>query len=400
MALPPVVAVEIGTSKTIALVGEMRDDGHVMVTGMGEQTSMGVRKGEIIDFENAVTGVRAALEKAEENGSVSIRQVYLAVSGGHIQSVVNRGLVPVGDKDGEVMDEDIEQVMNVARAVSLPPEREMLHTICQNFCIDDQERVVKPEGMAGARLSLDMLVLHGLRTRLHNTVRVVRSVPVDILDVAFSGLCSALSVLTPEQKQGGVVVIDLGGGITDYLAYSDGVVAGAGALAVGGDHLTNDIALAFNIPTTQAENLKRESGMAVVDAATTSQRVSLPAEVGFQSRSVSLKALHMAINARMDEILGMVRNRLEGEGILRRAGAGVILTGGGAQLKGVTGLAEKVFGLPCTVGKPRNVSGLATATEGPQYATGAGLIHYAFKAMEERADGTGLGYWLKGLFRR
>ena len=233
MALPPVVAVEIGTSKTIALVGEMRDDGHVMVTGMGEQTSMGVRKGEIIDFENAVTGVRAALEKAEENGSVSIRQVYLAVSGGHIQSVVNRGLVPVGDKDGEVMDEDIEQVMNVARAVSLPPEREMLHTICQNFCIDDQERVVKPEGMAGARLSLDMLVLHGLRTRLHNTVRVVRSVPVDILDVAFSGLCSALSVLTPEQKQGGVVVIDLGGGITDYLAYSDGVVAGAGALAVG-----------------------------------------------------------------------------------------------------------------------------------------------------------------------
>ncbi len=400
MALPPVVAVEIGTSKTIALVGEMRDDGHVMITGMGEQTSVGVRKGEIIDFENAVAGVRLALEKAEENSSVSIRQVYLAISGGHIQSLVNRGVVPVGDKDGEIMDADIQQVMNVARALNLPPEREMLHTICQHFCIDDQERVVKPEGMVGARLSLDMLVLHGVRTRLHNAVRVVRSVPVDILDAAFSGLCSALSVLTPEQKQGGVVVIDLGGGITDYLVYNDGVVAAAGALGVGGDHITNDIALGFNIPTTQAENLKRESGQAFVDASTTSQRVSLAAEVGFQSRSVSLKALHMVINSRMDEILGMVRKRLEPEGILRRAGAGIVLTGGGARLRGVTALTEKVFGLPCTVGKPRNVSGLATATEGPQYATGAGLIHYAFKAMEERSGSTGLGYWLKGLFRR
>ena len=400
MALPPVVAVEIGTSKTVVLVGEMRDDGHVMITGMGEQTSVGIRKGEIIDFENAVAGVRLALEKAEEHSSVSIRQVYLAASGGHIQSLVNRGAVPVADKDGEITRDDIEQVMDVARALNLPPEREMLHTICQHFCIDDQERVVKPEGMVGARLSLDMLVLHGVRTRLHNTVRVVRSVPVDILDVAFSGLCSALAVLTPEQKQGGVVVIDVGGGITDYLAYSDGVVAAAGALGLGGDHVTNDVALGFNIPTTQAENLKRESGQAFVDASTTSQRVSLAAEVGFQSRTVSVKALHTVINARMDEILGMVRKRLEAEGLLRRVGAGIVLTGGGARLKGAAELAEKVFGLPCAVGKPRNISGLATATEGPQYATGAGVIQYAFKTMAERSDSAGLGYWLKGLFRR
>jgi len=400
MPVPPVVALEIGTSKVIALVGELREDNHIMITGIGEYPSTGVRKGEIIDLENAAVCVRSVMGMAEESGKVAIRQVHLAVSGGHIQSLANRGAVPVLDKEGVIVEEDIEQVMEVARAVNLAPDREILHTICQHFCIDDQERVIKPEGMEGAKLSLDMLILHGVRSRMHNAVRVVRSVPMDVQDAAFGGLCSALSVLTPEQKKSGAIVIDCGGGTTDYVAYAENVVAEAGAVGVGGDHITNDIAMGFNIPTFQAECLKRESGCAVVDAAVGHQRVALPPEVGFPGNSVSLRSLHMVINARADETLEMIKTRLEKKGILHHVGAGVVLTGGGAHLKGLPELAEKIFGLPCSIGKPRNVSGLAIATEGPEYATCSGLVQYGFKTGAARRQEFPLGNWLKGFFVR
>ncbi len=399
MAIAPIVALEIGTSKVIALVAEMREDGCVMITGIGEEPSAGMRKGEVVDLENAITCVRSVLAMAEESGKVSIRQVHLAVSGAHINSLVNRGTVPVLSKNGEITRDDIDQVMDVARAVNLPMEREILHTICEHFCIDDQERVVKPEGMEGARLSLDMLVVHGVRSRLNNTIKVVRSIPLDVQDVAFSGLCSALAVLSAEQKQSGAVVIDLGGGKTDYLAYAGGVVADAGVLGVGGDHITNDIVTAFNIPTSRAEIVKRESGCAVVRSAASSQRISLPSEVGFPGCTMNLRSLHMVINLRVTEMLEMIRNNLEVKGLLHHAGAGVVLTGGGAHLKNIETLVEDVFDLPCSIGKPRNVSGLAIATEGPEYATCCGLAQYGFRLQDNRSTGS-FRDWLKGLFGR
>ena len=399
MPVPPIVGLEIGTAKTVALVGETREDNHLMITGMGEQISSGVRKGEIIDLENAVTCLRSVLEMAEESGRVSIRQVYLAISGGHIQGLVNRGVVPVLDEDGEITRDDIDQAMEVARAVNLPADREVLHTVCQHYCIDDQTRVLRPEGMEGAQLALDMLVLHGIRARLNNTVRVVRSIPLDVQDVAFSGLCSALSVLTPEQKKSGVVVIDLGAGTTDYLSYANNVVATAGALGVGADHVTNDITLAFTIPISQAERLKRESGSAVITATNPSQKVVLPPEGGFPGRSVSLRALHTVINARVEEIFMMIRKRLEKAGVGHHVGAGVVLTGGGAHLKGVADLGEKVFGMPCSIGRPRHVSGLATATEGPEYAACSGLVQYGFRTNGGPHAISPFG-WLRGLFGR
>jgi len=401
MAVSPIVAVEIGTSKVVALVGELREDGHVVITGMGEAASSGVRKGEIVDLENAAVCVRSVLGMAEQSGNVYIRQVYLAVSGGHIQSVINRGTVPVLDRRVGITSEDVEQVMEVARAVNLAPDREILHTICRHYCIDDQERVLKPVGMDGAKLSLDVLVVHGVRTRINNTVRVIKNLPVAVQDVAFSGLCSALAVLRTEQKKSGVVVIDLGGGTTNYLAYADGVVAAAGALGVGGDHITNDVALAFNIPTSQAETLKRGSGSALVQATGSSPRVTLPPEVGFPGRTVSVKALQTVIHARVQEILTMIFRRLEREALLHQIGAGVVLTGGGAHLKGMVELAEQVFGLPCSIGTPINVNGLASVTGRPEYATCCGLVLYGFKTSAERPGGSSFfrGLW-RGLFGR
>jgi len=371
-----------------------------MITGMGERPATGIRKGEIVDFENAVVCVRSALLMAEENGRVAIRQVHLAISGSHVRSLVNRGAVPVIEKTREVTPDDIEQVMEVARAVNLSSDRDILHTICQHFCIDDQQKVIKPEGMEGARLSLDMLVIHGVRSRIRNAVKVVRNLSVDVQDVVFSGLCSALAVLTPEQKKSGAVVIDIGGGTTDYLAYADNIVAAAGTLGVGGDHITNDIALAFSIPTSQAEQVKRRAGSAIVDSQDAGGSVSLPAEGGFPERTISLKSLNTVINARIDETLAMVKKRLEEEaGRLHNVGAGVILTGGCVWLRGITELAERIFGMPCSVGKPRNVAGLTAAVERPEHATCSGLVQYGFKTSDGRDQGS-LGGWLRGLFGR
>jgi len=391
----PVVAVEIGTSKVIALVGELREDNHVMITGMGEHPSAGVRKGGITHLEHAGSCLKSALAMAEESGRVAIREVHLAVTGSHIRSLINRGTVLVLDPDGEVTEEDAEEVMEVARAVNLPHDCEVLHTICQHFTIDDQQRVIRPEGMEGRRLAVDMLVLYGIRNRLHSTIRVCRNVPVEVSDVVFSGLCSALSVLTPEQKKSGVLVIDLGGGMTEYVAYADNVVATAGTLGVGGDHVTNDIVAAFNIPNARAERLKRETGSAVSDPNAAGKRVSLAAEVGFPGRTFRLEDLHTVINLRMDEVFMKIRKRLEEDRILHRLGAGVVLTGGGAHLRGIDVLAEQVFGVPCSVGKPRNISGLATATDGPEYATCSGLVHYGFRTGRGGRGRAGI----KGIFR-
>ncbi|MBN2301636.1 MAG: cell division protein FtsA [Lentisphaerae bacterium] len=396
MAIPPIVALELGTSKIIALVGEMREDGHVMITGMGEHPSSGIRKGEVIDLENVAICARAVLQAAEESGKVAIRGVHLAISGGHIQNVINSGVVPVFGSNGEITEEDVEQVMDVAKAFHLAPDRDILHTICQDFCIDDEQRVIRPEGMIGAKLSLNMLMIHGIRGRIHNSIKAVQEVPMAVQDVAFSGLCSALSVLTAEQKKSGVIVIDLGGGTTDYLVYANGIVATAGAFGVGGEHVTNDIALAFNIPMTRAEHLKRESGNAGINVAGTPQRVSLPPEVGFPGKTISLKSLHTVINARMEEILDTIYRRI-GETVLHHVGAGVVLSGGGAHLNGVTELTEKIFGLPCIIGWPRNMSGLTTITSGPEYATCSGLIQYGFMTSAKQERKPSFSNWLKGV---
>ena len=396
MAPSPIVAVEIGTSKVVALVGEMRDDGYLMITGVGEHPSSGLRKAQVVNLENAANGLREALHGAEESGRVAIREVHLVVSGGHLQSMINRGSAPVHDPDGEITEDDVERVMDVARAINLPEERDTLHTICQHFCIDDHERVIKPDGMEGARLSVDMLVVHGLRSCIRNTVKVVTSLGVEVADVAFGGLCSALAVLTSEQRSSGVLVIDLGAGATDFFAYGEGVVMSAGCLGVGGDHVTNDIALAFNIPGGQAEQIKCDAGDAVGDAYNGDKKVSLPPEVGFPGRTVHLKSLHAVMNARVSEIFEMVLDHFVSRDMLHHLAAGIVLIGGGAHMNGVTTLAQQVFGLPCTIGRPRDVSGLAVVTEGPEYASAIGMVQYGFRTAD--VPGNGFTEWLRGLF--
>ncbi len=381
--IEPVVALEIGTSKTVALVGEKRDDGGIVITGSGEAESTGVRKGEIIDLEQAVAGVRRVLDDAEKASRVDICEVDVVVSGGHIRAMANRGAVPLQGADSEITEDDMEDAMDVARAVALAEDRQVIHTICRDFCIDGQQRVIRPLGMVGTLLEVSMLVVHGVRVRIRNTVRTAEMAPVDVGDVAFGGLCSALAVLTPEQKKAGVVVIDFGGGTLDYMAYGDGVVAAAGAIGVGGDHVTNDIALAFNTTHRMAEKLKVEHGSAIVSVGRDADRITLPAEVGFSGAAVEPRVLQTVIHARLEETFGMLRRRLDQEDVLAHVGAGIVLTGGMARLPRIAELVTRVIGLPCTIGKPRQLSGLAAVSENPAYAACAGLVHYVFKTREQ-----------------
>jgi cell division protein FtsA len=380
MGLAPIVALEIGTSKVIALVGELREENHIVITGMGEHSSSGVRKGEMVDFENARICVKEALGAAEETAQVAIHQVHLALCGGNIQSLVNRGTIPITNTTEGVTQDDVEQVTELARSVTLPPDRQILHSIGQIFYVDG-ERVARPDHFDCSTLALDMLLLHAQNNHLRNTVRLLRNdLNIDVADTAFGGLCSALAVLTPEQKEGGVLVIDLGGGTTTFTAYAGGIFAAAGAYAIGGDHITNDIALAFNIPRSQAEQLKKTDGSAIAEPpGTRPPRIALPAEVGYPGRNVSLSGLQTVIHLRMSEIFQLILRDIERRGIGHQIGAGVVLTGGGAQMKGLIKLAERIFRTPCMVGRPMGFSGLAAATEKPECSTTAGLLRYAFK---------------------
>lgn len=384
--MDPVVALEIGTSKTVALVGEMRDDGSLMITGRGEHPSTGVRKGEIIDPEGAANCARKAIADAEAGSKVVINEVVLAVTGGHIRGSIFNGTAPVGAPDGTISEEDIDEVKDLARAVNLPEDREMIHTIDQNYSVDDHEPVVNPEGMIGAKLSLDVLGFHGVRSLLMTAQRVVERIPMEVQDTVFGGLAAALAVLTPEQKRGGAVVIDLGAGTTDYIAYAGEVMACGGSLGVGGDHVTNDIMIAFNIAQARAEKIKKEHGQAMVPDTVDPLKLTLPAELGFSGNTVNLRSLHIVIHARMEETLQKVRRSLEEAQILSRLGSGVYLTGGGANMRGITDLAAQVFGVPCFVGRPRNVLSLKKGGDAPEYATCCGLLEYVFRTRDQGPD--------------
>lgn len=400
--MDPVVALEIGTSKTVALVGEMREDGSLMITGRGEHPSTGLRKGEIIDPEGAVNCARKALADAEEGSDVLINEVVMAVSGGHIRGVIYNGTAPVGAPDGTITEEDIEEVQDLARAVNLPDDREMIHTIDQSYSVNDHEPVVNPEGMVGAKLSLDVLGFHGSRSLLMTAHKVVERIPMEVQDTVFGGLAAALAVLTPEQKRSGAVVIDLGAGTTDYIAYAGSVMACGGSLGVGGDHVTNDIMIAFNIPQARAEKIKKEHGRALVPDKVDPPKLALPAELGFSGNIVNLRSLHVVIHARMEETLQKVRRCLEDAHVMSRLGSGVYLTGGGANMRDITELASSIFGVPCFVGRPRNVLSLKKGVEAPEYATCCGLLEYAFRTREPGGNEpqTLLGSFVKTLLGR
>ena len=382
MAAPFITALEIGTTTIKVLMAEVREDGGLMAAGLGECESRGVRKGEIVDFELALDAVRRTMEAAEAAAHKSIGEsVYLVASGGRAESLLHVGGIPVlneyEEPGGEITREDIDQALEVARKIPLPDDRIRLHTLQQNFEVDGRGGIVNPERMLAEELRVGMLLIHGQRAVVENLKKMTENVPVVCADAAFGGFCSAQAVLAPEHKRAGVVVIDLGGGTTDYIVYNAGLVKLAGSIAVGGDHVTADICSGLNLNRRQAEALKKESGSALINRLQNDQNISIPAEGGFSGRVVRAATLHTIINARMEEIFKLIAEKIEEDGLSGMLSAGVVLTGGGSAMEGITDLAQQVFNAPCQIGRIHDCVGLSTKQEGARFAAAIGCVRYA-----------------------
>ncbi|MEI6212013.1 MAG: cell division protein FtsA [bacterium] len=399
MARSIVAVLEIGTSNTVALIGEPAEGGRVRVIGKGVARTTGVRKGLIIELKQVTTSVHTALSQAEDSADVGVGEVLLAVSGAHIVTTPGEGRLPVRATDGKVTRDDLDAIRDLARDNKPGPDRHILHALSQFYKLDDLDGVPNPEGMRGKQLRLGTLFIHGQRDRIDDAMNLLKGRAIDTRDIVFSALAAATAVLTPEQRNHGVALIDLGGGTTNYVVFLRNVVVAAGSFGIGGDHVTNDIAQAFSIPVNQAEEFKISEGCAVLDPARSGRRIELPATVlASSARSISVKSLHMVMEARLRETLNLVREQVGPE--LRSAGAGVVFTGGGASVPRLDELSEHVFGMRAQIGEPlpQYIDGIRDDRLRPvSLATVSGMLIRSAQMRDDENPVSSVGSWVRNL---
>jgi len=380
-----IVGLEVGTSKVCAVVGDLGDAAALKIVGVGQAPSRGVRKGEIIDTELAEEDIRHAIAEAEQMADVEIRNVYLGVTGGHIRGFNNRGVHPIFSADREISEEDVRDVIKNAKTINLPAQNHAIHAIRQHFLVDEQDDIPNPVGMLGTRLEVDVHVVHGSLNRLQNAIRTVKGLQLEVDDIVFNGLASALALLSNEQKEIGSLVVDLGGGTTEYVAYANGIIKHTGVLAIGGDHVSNDLAYGLKTSLRRAEQYKLEHGAALVEDVITGQTISIPNENGFAPKIINLEHLRRIMNLRLEEVFLLIGQDLEQAGALDDLRAGVFLCGGGARTPNIAKLAEQVLQMPASIGKTNSISGLKSALDQPEFATAIGLVKFGSFEHRKRA---------------
>jgi cell division protein FtsA len=371
-----IVGLELGTSKVCAVVGDVSPEGALSIVGLGQARSRGARKGEIVDATAVAEDVRYAIAEAEQMADVEIRSVYLGVTGSHIRSFNNRGRHTIPSVDRDISEDDVRDVIKNAKAINIPADHHTIHVVRQHFIVDGQEGILNPVGMVGAQIEVDVHVVHGITNRLQNPIRAVKSLQLEVEDIVFNGIASSLAVLTPQDKELGALVIDLGAGVTEYAVYADGIIKHTGALAVGGDHVTNDLAYGLKISMSRAETLKLEHGSALVDPAVRGRTVELSNDFGLPERSVNLEHLRRIMSARLEETFEIIAAEVERAGLLDSLRAGVFLCGGGSRTPEIHKLGERVFGLPVAVGRTKTISGLVATLDQPEFAAGIGLAKF------------------------
>lgn len=398
---PLIVGLEIGTAKVCAMVGEINAEGALTIIGIGQCPSRGVRKAEIVEPALAEEDVRHALAEAEHSADVEIRSVYLGVSGGHVVGFNNRGVQPIVSRDREISEDDANDVIRNAKAINIPSEHYVVHAIRQHFSVDDQDEIRDPVGMIGGRLEVEMHVIHGRTNRFQNAIRLVKGMHLDVEDIVFNGLASSLAVLTAEQKELGALVIDLGAGATEFVVYSRGVVKHTGVLAVGGDHVAQDLALGLKVPQGRAEKLKIEYGDAIFDEAARGLSFTPPNDLGLPERPINIEHLRCIMSLRLQETFEIIREEIDEAGWLNQLRAGVFICGGGVRIPRLLELAERVFELPAFIGHARGISGLASALDQPEFATAIGLVKFGSgqqRKKTERRPGRRLASWAPARF--
>ncbi len=394
------VGLEIGTFKVCAVVGEAKPDGSLRILGVGESKSVGIRKGEIVDFNSAIQCVRDAIADAEEKADVEIESVWAAVTGAHIQSFNNRGVTGIPEDRGEIDAEDIRDVEASAKEANIPDQNWFIHTITQHYYVDNQEGVVNPIGMMGHKLEADFHIVHGVKTRIQNTLRCIKESGVEVEEVVINSVASAQVALDQHQKDLGAIVLDIGGGTTDYLVYIDGAVQHSGVLAIGGDHITNDISIGLRIPIARAERLKIEEGHANPDAAQPGDTIILKNDSGFSGCEIERANLNRIIYARVQEMLELVRKDVEAHCDIDLVRSGVMLTGGCSRLPGLREIAEEVFDQPVHSVAAQEVTGPTSIFQNPQFATAIGVVKYAQLMQVEQEKDSFINKLFGGIFGR
>jgi len=395
-----IVGLEIGTSKICAVVGEMNPDlSGLNIVGLGQAKSRGVRKGEICDAPAVEEDIRNAIVEAEQMADVEIRSVYLGVTGGHVRGFNNRGVHPVVSADREISEDDVQDVIKNAKTINLPTQHHVIHAIRQHFLVDGQDGISNPVGMLGSRVEVDVHVVHGNLNRLQNAIRTVKGLQLEVDEIVFNGLASSLALLTTEQKELGALVIDIGGGTTEYVVYADGVIKHARVLAIGGDHVSNDLAYGLKVPLGRAEQLKIGHGSAFVEGLQ-EKSVTLSNEVGMPLKTVNLEHLRRIMSLRLEEIFQLIGQDLEQAGLLDYLRSGVFICGGGARIPEIARLAEQVLQMPVSLGKTNSISGLKSALDQPEFATAIGLVKFGSFQHKKRAGRASLRDGIKSTFEQ
>jgi cell division protein FtsA len=378
-----VVGLDLGSTKVSAVVGEVDQDG-ITILGVGNVPCRGLRKGVVSNIEWTVRSIREAVDAAQTMAGVEIQTVYAGVAGGHIRSQVSDGVAAIAGR--EVTSMDLERVLEGARAIPVDADRMILHALPREYLVDNQDGVRDPIGMSGVRLQVRVNLITAASSCVQNVVRCVERCGLEVADVVLEPLASADAVLSDDEKEIGVCVIDMGGGTTDVLVYADGGIAHTSVIPAGGNNITRDVSAGLRTPGGEAERLKRNFGCALGRMIADDEEIEVPGVGGHAPRKVARRVLSDIIEPRVEEIFSEVRRRIEEAGLLEQISAGVVLTGGAVLMEGMVECAEEVLGMPVRMGFPIGVKGIVQLVQGPQYATGVGLVRYgAYKLAEARA---------------
>jgi len=376
-----IVGLDIGTTKICAVAGEVTAEGSLDIIGLGTSQSRGLRKGVVINIDSTVESIKKAVEEAELMAGVEIDSVFAGIAGGHIKGFNSRGVIAIKDK--EVTQADVERVIDAAKAVAIPMDREVIHVLPQEFIIDDQDGIKEPLGMSGVRLEAEVHIVTGAVTSAQNIIKSCNRAGLEVRDIVLQQLASSYAALTEDEKELGVALVDVGGGTTDIAIFVQGSIWHTSVLALGGNHITNDLAVGLRTPTTEAEKLKKKAGSALTSMVTGDDTIEVPSVGGRDARVISRHVMAEIIEPRAEEIFALARREIQKSGFEEMIASGVVISGGSVILKGMPELAEQVFDLPVRRGAPREIGGLVDIISSPIYTTGTGLVLYGMRHQDE-----------------
>ncbi len=393
-----IVGLDIGTSKVVAIVGEIGDDDTIEIIGLGSHPSRGLKKGVVVNIESTVHSIQRAVEEAELMAGVEIDSVYAGIAGSHVSSLNSHGIVAI--KDGEVTHADVDRVIDAARAVPIPADQKILHILPQEFIIDNQEGIHDPVGMSGVRLEARVHMVTGSVSAAQNIIKCVRRCGLEVEDLILEQLASSYAVLEEDEKDLGVCLVDIGGGTTDIAVFTGGSIRHTGVIPIAGDQVTNDIAVALRTPTQHAEEIKLKYACALTQLASADETIEVPSIGDRPPRRLSRQTLAEVVEPRYEELLTLIQAELRRSGFEDLVAGGVVMTGGSSKMEGVIDLAEEVFHMPVRLGVPQYVTGLVDVVRNPIHATGVGLLLFGYRNRAVRLPELSAGGGFKSVWNR